>query len=447
MSAIKDVIINIIDGVINATGVNFGVPLLIGYTGSRSIVKWGSGSSGIIAKSVARNQTFQLNVSYAASYSYAIVGGVIEIETPNTARVRDLIADFIANAPPAVTNLISLEATGTGSGIVQTLSTTTSAYLEYQRVESLTQIQYYYDSTDTEWKIIANILGSSPSPNVCYLLNTHNVTPANIANAILLRDNGDWFAVLTTSTDEADQQAIADYVNNTDRIALFVSSDANRLDNVKGDHIAYIIHDAQNDHPEASWAAKCLPSVPTVGWKFQSRLQGQTPNLTASLSDLLTVRSKKGNSYVRANGVDYVDGSQINTTSGNLYLDNVIGRLWIKLNLQIDIQNLLLRAAAEGAKIPYTDQGINQIVSVVANRLTAAGQLGLIAPVETQPQAKVSSDGQYRFKVTALSRAQVEVMYPTDITNRVYKGIKFAYVESGAIERAEVTGVILLSEV
>lgn len=448
MAAIKDIVVNVIDGVINATGVNFGVPILLGFVGSRAIVKWGSGVSGIVAKSVARNGDFNLEVIVSgAVYDYDLTGSDLVITVPVGARVRDLLADFAANAPGPVLALVSLAATGTGSGPVLALAATDSNFLLYQEVRDLAQLAYYYDSTDLDYKLVKNILASAPSPNVVYLLNCFGITEANIGAHIQLRDDGKWFMVLTGSTTEAMQQAIADYVNAVDRVALFCSNTDARLDAVKGDNIAYLIHDAEADHPEVSWAAKNLPNVPSVGWKFTSNLYGQVPNATADLTDLLNVRNKKGQSYVSANGVAYVDGSQINSQSSQLYIDQAISRKWIKINLQIDLLNLFLQAAAQGSKIPYTDSGINQILSVIETRLNNAGKLGIIAPVETTDQAKVSADGQFRFKVTSLSRTEIETSQPADIVGRVLTGVKYEYIEAGAIERIDpVTGVILLTE-
>ncbi len=102
MAAIKDIVVNIINGVVNATGVSFGVPIWLGYTGSRAIVRWGSGTSEIVAKSVARNGEFSLVIVNGPTFDYDLTGTVLTIDVPTDARVRDLIADF--KASPSVRN-------------------------------------------------------------------------------------------------------------------------------------------------------------------------------------------------------------------------------------------------------------------------------------------------------------------------------------------------------
>lgn len=447
-TSINDIIINIVDASQVAQSVNFGVPVLIGFTGSKEIVKHGTGTSGLVIKSKARHDEFSVKITYDTAYNYNLTTtDLLEIECPNTARVRDLIADFYANAPTTILNKFDIVAISSGAGIVQELTTPqASNRINYLRIEDLSQIEYYYEQTDAEYTIIKNILASRPSPNVCYLFDVYNTPLNQLPTKFTEKDNGDWFCVLTTATTQNEISTIADWVDGRDRIALFTSNDANILDNVKSEKIAFLIHDRPQDHPEASWGAKCLPAVPTVGWKWQSNLQGQQANSTATLSDLILIRNKNGNSYVRRSGIDYVDGSQCNPQSGKIHIDQIVGRLWIKLNLQNDIFNLFVRTAAEGRKIPYTDAGIELIKNTIANRLAIAGNLGIIAQVETPEQAKLSYDGVYRYRVTSMTRSEIEQTAPTDIVNRVLRGVRYSYVETGAIERVEITGVVLLTE-
>lgn len=446
-AALKDIVINIINGVITATGVNFGVPLFMGFVGSRSIVKWGSGNTGIVARSVARNTYFSIEIVSGGSIAYAIGSeNDVQITVTPTTRVRDLIAHFNANAPTPIKDLITLTETGTGSGYVETLANTESDFISYLVLSDLEQLDNYYDSSDLDYKIVRNILASQPSPGTVAFLNCYGKSGDDLNNLIALYDNGDWFLGLAGTTEEALQVTIADYFNGVDRFALFTADSATRLAAVKGEHVALIIHDDAENHPEASWAAKNLPNVPTVSWKWTPNLQGQTPNQTADKTALQNVRNLKGNSYVQANGISYVDGSQVNTVSGSSFIDQIISRLWIKLNLEIDLLNLFVQAAARGEKIPYTDTGINQIASTIANRLETAGRLGVIAPCETPEQVSASFGGTFRYKVTVESRTQIEKDRPNDIVTRVLRGVRYSYIESGAIDKVEVTGVILLTE-
>lgn len=455
MAAINDIIVSVINGSMTATGVNFGVPLLIGFTGSKTIVRWGSGNAGAVAVSVDPQVVFTLRVIVTGeSFIYAIGSeNDVTITVPTTARVRDLLTDFAANASAPIQALIGLQATGTGSGLVEqsldaddVLTTLTSAGISYLKVIDISQLQYYYASTSTEYKMVQNVLASSPSPNVIYVLDCYGKTGSTLTDYIALYDVGQWYIAMTTATDQTTQQTLADHFDSIKRIILFVSNVIARPTVVGNGRVSGIIHDVIADHPEAAWAAKALPNVPGQGWKFLGDLQGQTPNTTSTLTDLITVRENKAQSYITKNGLNYVDGSQMWDQTQQIYIDQVIGRDWISLNLETDLLTLFVRAAAQGSKIPYTDGGINQVLSTIANRLTTAGKLGIVAPVETQIQAAASYDGLFRFNVTSLTRTEIEQQSPTDITNRVLSGVKYSYIENTPIEKVEVTGIILLTE-
>ena len=77
MAAINDWVVNVVNAVVTAFAVNFGVPLLIGMTGSRGIVQWGSGVTGAVAISTDRQ-------GHSLSRSSAPVLCMITNSTPPT---------------------------------------------------------------------------------------------------------------------------------------------------------------------------------------------------------------------------------------------------------------------------------------------------------------------------------------------------------------------------
>lgn len=446
MAAINDIIIQIVNGAVTATGVNFGIPVLFGFTGSRGVVRWGTGTSAAVAQSVNPQQTFKLTVliDVSGSYSYSIDSlNEITITTPPTARVRDLIADFNANAPTPVKNVISIAAVSTGSGPVAALAQSTATFLTYQKVQNISQLQYYYNTTDAEYKIVQNVLASAPSPGTIYLLDVYGLSGDNLKNAIFAVDNGDWYAALTTTTTLSLQQTLSDYFQSVKRVLFLEGLDVARLTDNRAPRTVYIIHDTDT-HPEASWVAKNLPYVPRDPWSKTPNLQGQLANATATLSDLIAVRDAKGQSYVKNSGISYVDGSQVNDPQEILSVGQVIARDWIQINLELDLLSFFVQAAALGGNVPYTDKGIQSIVGVVANRLTVAGDNGLIVPVSTLDDAKKSDDGRYIYQITAMSRQQVIAAHPEWIQQKFYGGIQFKYAEVVGIDKISVTGFIVL---
>lgn len=448
MPAINDIVISLSSAAATAARQAFGVPLLLGFTGQRAILVSGAGASGIVYKSVVRNDSaVTVVVETGPGFAYAAVGSAVTITVPVGTIVRDLIADFNANAGAPVKALISLERLSTGSGIVPLIAVATNlAFTAYRDIRDITQLDYYYDDTDIEYIAIGNYLASRPTPGRLYLLDVFGTV--DIAADIATYDTGDWWLILSTSTTEANLQIIADYVNIRQRAMLAVSSDVAILDTVQGRNVMFIIHPAPDDHPEISLAAYKLPAQPgSTTWKFAGPLQGQTPNTTSTLDQLITVRNNRGQSYVTRSGISYVDGARMNDPTAIVYMDQVISRDWVSLNMEVDLLELFTQASARNEKISYTNAGIQKITGVIERRLSIAGQFDIIAPVETPAQAEASSDGVYRFNVKSKTREFIEANSPNDITNRVLNYVEFQYVEAGAIEGINpVTGRVIITE-
>lgn len=456
MPAINDIQVSVSPAPSSASRVGFGVPLLVGFTGSRSVLITGSGVSGLVAKTINRQAVVSLEITVTgSSYTYNVAGTKVEWTVPAGALVREAVADFNSNAPSSVTNLISVEALTTGSGTLAAISETDLEFDTYQQIVDISQLQYYYDEDDKEYVITQNILASRPTPGQLYLLDVFEAAYVEEVSALIdAVDDGNWYMVHTTSTAEAEQQEISDWVNTKTKIALFTvldSSAVSRLGTVQGYRTGYLVHDAPDDHPEASWSAKNLPNVPgQATWKHTQNLQGQTVNTTTTLSDLLAIRAAQGQAYTKKSGISFVNEGLLNdpnaTSSNRTYIDQVWSRDWIEVNLQADLLELFTNAAAAGKKISYTDAGIAQVVGVIVRRLQLAAANGIIAPVETTEQAELSSDGQFRFRVTAPTRAEVEASNLSDITSRVLNNVEFSYVEAGAVHEVTVTGRVVLTE-
>lgn len=445
MAAIQPIDIDVTAGPQSVSRVGFGIPLIVGYTGQRAVLITGTGASGIIAKSVTRRDTLSLVINVTGgSYIYAFASDVVTITAPTGATVRDLIADFDANAPSNVTDEITLTALTTGSGLVGAITETPLTFTDFRQILELSQLDNFYDTTDPEYVIAQNMLASVPSPRFLYILDVQG--SSDVAADLATNDNGQWYAIVATTTTENEQLVLSDYVGTRKRIAILTTSDAARLLNVRNQRTAWLPHDAPEDHPEASWAALRLPLVPgQATWAYAGPLVGQTTNNTSTLSELLTVRNNKGNSYVLNNGLSYVDEGLTTDPDRTTYIDQVRSRDWIELNLEADLLQLLVNVGNLTGKIPYTNAGIAQIVGVLENRLEQAGINGIIAPIETSAQAEQSSSANFRYSIEIPTREGIEEATPEDITNRQLNRLNFSFVESGAIHGISGIGSVVLT--
>jgi len=452
MSFIEDIIVNVVPGQATAAREGFN-PAVVSLTGQRSVLIHGSGVSGLVAKSDVRNAAVTLEIVVSgASFIYLVGTNDVHITVPTGTTVRGIISDFDTNVDPEAVQaraLINLEALTTGSGLVTALAVTALAFNPYFAVQNISQLQYYFDPTDAAYVMIQNYLATPGHTQNIYLIDAFGLTDATLRTRIGLYDHGDWIVLMADTVTEARQAEITTYVDGVDRVAIFTSTDKTILQRVKSSHVAFLIHDAATSHPESSWAAKGL-AVATPGannWKFIKDLQGQLPNSAATLTDLIDVRTANGQSYVSEHGFNLVDNNKMVTIDGSaLSIMSVLSRFWVKFNLTADLLELLVNASAVNSKVPYTDGGIAQVVGVISRRLTLAGTLGLIAPVSTSDDAANSSDGKYKFRITAPTYAQIVANTPANITAGILAGISFTYVEAGSIDIINpVNGYVVLS--
>lgn len=122
---------------------------------------------------------------------------------------------------------------------------------------------------------------------------------------------------------------------------------------------------------ECAWLGKALASDPgTETWKF---IQPGIAAEVLSTSEQSNLLSKNMNFAISvANATHMQEGWM---ASGE-YIDNVRGAAWLSEEIQIAVYNTFLAASARGQKIPYTDQGVLQLVSPIrgcCERATATG--------------------------------------------------------------------------
>ena len=444
----EDIIVEVIPGAASVSRVGFGIPAIVSILGQRSVLSTGESTSKLIAKSVARHVTISLEIVTGGAFAYVFAGGVVTIDVPVGTLVRELIADFDANAPTSVTDEMILVAGSTGSGVVGLIAPTPLVFTAFRTFTDISQIENFYDPTDQAFVMAKNMLGSSPSPVFIVLIDVLDGI-ADIGAAIALVDDGTWYALVIDSIIEADQQDVSDYAESRQRLFFATSSDATILDRIKSRRTSWLIHNVPLDHPEASWVAKNLPQTPgSLTWKFTNPLFGQTANEVTDLTGLQTIRAKNGQSYVKANGVSIVDEGRVTDPDGITFIDQVRSQDSIDLNMTADILQVFIDAGNAGSKVAYTDAGIAQIGTAVEKRLALAGRAGIIAPVETPEQAELSTDGVFRFKVNLPTRDEILAADPSQIEARNLPGITFQYVEAGAIHEVKtITGRVVLSEV
>jgi hypothetical protein len=266
---------------------------------------------------------------------------------------------------------------------------------------------------------------------------------ANWTSALtkIKEQNNDWYAVSVAARQMAHQQECAQWIqankklgglcsgdstipdeetgdiaawaklNNLDRVFVFFHPDAKLAD------VAVDTLSPTDPVPEAAYFGKMLTKKPgSASWKFKELQSVPTYELTEG--QVKNVEGKNATWYMTTADVPMTSNGQV--ASGE-YIDVIHGLDW----LEARIQNLVFTALIGVDKVPFTDEGIQMVVSPLKDALEEGKKNGILSSYE----------------VTYPAAAGVSV---TDKGNRFLPDVKFTGVLAGAIHGTRINGVVTL---
>ena len=146
----------------------------------------------------------------------------------------------------------------------------------------------------------------------------------------------------------------------------------------------------------------------TITLKFKQEPAIQAETLTESQAQVL--QKKNCNVFVKYNNDTAI--IQEGVMSNGYFFDEVHGTDWLQNDVQTAVYNLLYTSTT---KIPQTDAGVNQIVTVVESRLDQAVTNGLVAPGVWQAdgfgalsRGQTLSKGYYVYAPPVASQSQAD---------------------------------------
>ena len=248
-------------------------------------------------------------------------------------------------------------------------------------------------------------------------------------------ENSDWYALTVSTRVMADQQAVIGWVAMKERLCIVATSDPNAVDADTGDIGAWAHlnnHDraavfyhpdvgVTNGEPDpapeaayfgymltkqpggATWALKGLTAVPTYELSAEQKLRAAAKNVTT---------------YMRAAGLPITSDGRV--ASGE-FIDVIHGIDWLRARIQI----LVFTPMAQMDKIPFTDEGVQIIVSQLRAALDEGVRVGLLASydIEYPEVAEVAADFR---------------------GERTLPDVSFTAVLAGAIHRTIINGTVTL---
>ena len=260
-----------------------------------------------------------------------------------------------------------------------------------------------------------------------------STSPETVGTALAAIDaeNNEWFFILSPSHSSTDIQGLSDYASANKKIyftsseeaAIFTSSTvdiASVLNNYQYDNVVFTSHlSADKEWPEAGALGSVCSSIPGTGDLFAKTLIGIAID-SISTTEANYAKNKKTNVYIKRGGVGWYENGVV--TSGRFF-DVVHGAFWLEARLQEDIFGEIKRMSDLGKKIPYTDEGVEQIRGVMIKRLDEAVRNGFLASYEIFPP-------------------HVEDIATNDKANRLLPDIPFTAILAGAIHTVKINGYV-----
>lgn len=290
-------------------------------------------------------------------------------------------------------------------------------------------------------EITVEIQGGTPSE----MTFTSEVIPQDdswtTALSKMKEQNNDWYAVSVSARLMENQQDCAEWIqsnkkiggltsgdniivdeetgdiaawaklNNLDRVFVFYHPDA-KLADPTVDKLAYT-----DPIPEAAYFGKMLSKKPGAAtWKFKE-LQS-VPTYELSQGQVSNIENKNATWYMTTAGVPMTSNGQM---AAGEYIDVIHGVDW----LEARIQNLVFTALINVDKVPFTDEGVQMVVSPLKTALEEAVTNGILA--------------SYEIEFPAVADVSV-----TDKGTRHLPDVKFTGVLAGAIHSTKINGVVTL---
>ena len=324
-------------------------------------------------------------------------------------------------------------ATQAGFGMILICGTTADhAYKEYDISSDLSSVVTDFAANTEVYKIASAIAAQVPRIEKIVIfgkdLSASATKPADLATALntLILSNNDWYRVILEDETEALIAAVSTWAESNKKIFYSkFDNTAFTTDFGSKGRTVLMYHSSASERVDAAAAGFAGARIPgSFTFKFKT-LEGIMPD-ALSATILTAIAAKNMNAYTKKYGLSQLTDGKV--TNGK-YVDQVESRDYVEFTMKQEIFKLLSSAD----KVPYTDLGIQQIVSAITTALNSSFKAGIIA---------AATDNTAQFVVNYKTLNQI----PTaDRQARKLTGITFSYVEAGAIHEVAVTGKVVLA--
>lgn len=321
----------------------------------------------------------------------------------------DFIVDVIAESPA-----VSRDGFGT------LLILDDKHEIPFTKVETLSELEELAVEQDSElYKLVAGIFSGSVRPKQVAVFGKES--EGGLADAFneVMKSENDFFYVV--GTDNSAAPVLATAVTEYDKMYFVTVKTVEEVEaineavgEVNNEKVVVAVH--EEGKVAEQLAGKFAASLPgeTIA-KFQT-LAGINAKALSN-EEQKKIHDANALGYKREKKRNFVSNNK--TLSGQ-YIDVVIGKYYIKTELEEDALELAVKKSNEGKKIAYTNQGIAELVGITDLVMNSAVGSGLLLD----------------YSIEYLDREEVS---KEDRANRHYDGIVATGNLAGAIESGKFT--------
>lgn len=261
-----------------------------------------------------------------------------------------------------------------------------------------------------------------------------------VALAAISAETDDWYGVSLTARDAASILNAAEWVEANEKLLGVAVNAPAVLDPGSTTDIGYQLMQAQyfrthwwyhgpiaTEWLEAAIAAKSFTIYPGGETWALKRLAGITFD-KLSEGQALAVFNKNGNTFEQFRNFAITQNGRV---AAGEWIDVIRFRDWLVEQVKINVVSALINAAG---KVPYTDPGIQVIVTALRQALDLGVARGGIAPPEVDPD-----DNRVIPSYTISFPASANVSF-NDKANRILNDVNFTARLAGAIHTVVIRG-------
>lgn len=243
----------------------------------------------------------------------------------------------------------------------------------------------------------------------------------------------EWFFLITDAVDDADKEAIADYIETqtavyvlTDRnvATLTTESKTDILSKLKAKGLQHTIAMYRKDSavaPEAAWVGRFASAIIGSNTWIHSALDTLSAE-SFTRTEIAILNSKGGHYYTKVGQDDSVEG-MANTVGGEK-IHVILGAIWLEVRLAERVWSLLYTKE----RINYTNSGIELFKAEIVTVLNEAVSYNILTndePFTIQvPDANKLTSAErasgYLRKITFRARLAGAILFVDSITGTVY---------------------------